>query len=138
MRKTLEYVNAVHITSISPILDQKSLKDADELKQEGNEHFRAQQWNDALVAYQSGLRRLPARKDANPKGKSKVDPPDVADAATSTQASPPEDEPSKSSQLALSPIELECAKARAILNANIGACFMKRVCLHSVCTRGRR
>ena len=39
-----------------------ALGDAEELKQEGNEHFRAKRWNEALATYRTGLGRLPKRR----------------------------------------------------------------------------
>ncbi|KAI0321686.1 hypothetical protein OF83DRAFT_1098154 [Amylostereum chailletii] len=109
---------------------QTCLRDADELKQEGNDHFRSQRWNEALASYKSGLGRLPRRKQHafDGKGKEKADPPGMDDPTPQTGI---EEETQKAEPVRplLTPLEVECAKTRAILNANIGACFMKQVCL---------
>ncbi|TFY61940.1 hypothetical protein EVJ58_g4202 [Rhodofomes roseus] len=119
---------------------QKCLRDADELKQDGNEHFRAKRWNEALAVYRAGLGRLPKRRpletergeereavdgddgddrsgdgdsgeDKEAKGKGKAE--EVEEKA---------DEPVQPPSIEA---ELECARARAIMNANIGACYVK-------------
>ncbi|KAG7450319.1 TPR-like protein [Guyanagaster necrorhizus] len=98
----------------------KSLQYAEELKLEGNDHFRQAQWNEALVAYQSGLGHLPKRRfksvselpenilRTNDKDR-EIDEPDVTS-----------DRPEVVTEM-----DKECARARAVLNANIGACFVK-------------
>ncbi|KZT05924.1 TPR-like protein [Laetiporus sulphureus 93-53] len=115
----------------------KCLKDADELKQEGNEHFRAKRWGEALAVYRAGLGRLPKRKQAKRKavpvdGKGKgreTEPSDSgddgsADGAEDTEGSvQPETE--EEEKRPLSELEQECAKARSVMNANIGACHVK-------------
>ncbi|KAJ7462670.1 hypothetical protein B0H11DRAFT_89815 [Mycena galericulata] len=96
------------------------LRAAEEFKNEGNDHFRARQWDEALVAYRAGLGRLPKRKE--PEIQSAVDdddvdiavPPDSGDSDTRTE-----------DDVSMTPDETECAKARAVLNANIGVCFVK-------------
>ncbi|KAJ7592958.1 TPR-like protein [Mycena floridula] len=81
-----------------------------ELKTEGNEHFRAKRWEEALAAYRSALGRLPKRAAISPKPA-----PDVE-----------ENLESRIEQV-IEPSELEqrCAKARSVLSANIGACFLQ-------------
>ncbi|KAF7306655.1 TPR-REGION domain-containing protein [Mycena indigotica] len=89
--------------------------DPSELKQEGNEHFRGQRWEQALAAYRTALGRLPKRRKL-PEPKP-VPPDDDEDIQESNQE---EEEPQE-----LTPEELEHAKTRAVLNANIGACYVK-------------
>lgn len=93
------------------------LQDAQERKAEGNDYFRANKWNEALVAYRTGLNRLPKLKSkpedlANPKGQS-----------LESIDRPTEVENSKSDED--SEINQELTKARAVLNANIAACHLK-------------
>ncbi|KAH9937130.1 uncharacterized protein B0H18DRAFT_1091417 [Fomitopsis serialis] len=116
---------------------QRCLRDADELKQEGNGHFRARRWNEALAAYRSGLGRLPKRRLLETeKGKER----EMADADDDDLDEVAESEDSEAKgkgkekaevveeELAQTPSvesELECARARAVMNANIGACYVK-------------
>ncbi|KAH7924883.1 hypothetical protein BV22DRAFT_1034674 [Leucogyrophana mollusca] len=99
------------------------LREAEELKQEGNEHFRASQWNEALVSYRGALARLPNRKESQTLPIDEADPDEELDLhpPRDTKGTAPEhpaiDPPSE--------LELECSKARAVLNANIGACLVK-------------
>ncbi|EMD42203.1 hypothetical protein CERSUDRAFT_42893, partial [Gelatoporia subvermispora B] len=108
---------------------QRCLSDAERLKSEGNEHFRLKQWEEALSKYKSALGHLPKRKEKQPtpeasKGKGRnADPDDEQD--------PVPVEPAvnrvrfESVGEPFSETEDKCAKARAILNANIGACYVK-------------
>ncbi|OSX67409.1 hypothetical protein POSPLADRAFT_1130294, partial [Postia placenta MAD-698-R-SB12] len=103
---------------------QKCLADADELKQEGNEHFRAKRWEEALASYRAGLGRLPKRKAASSGG-----PPDSDEDAEGVSEGPAPAQgdvaPEAAAEQPPSELELECAKARAVMNANIGACYVK-------------
>jgi len=68
------------------------------------------------------LARLPRRKtldDLNDKGKSKAD----------VTEEVPEINTNDGSVTAVRSLEEECAKARAVLNGNIGACHVKLVSL---------
>ncbi|OCB87120.1 hypothetical protein A7U60_g5855 [Sanghuangporus baumii] len=101
----------------------ESIKEATELKQEAADHFRAENWAQALATYTMALGRLPRRVQ---EPKPYEAPPD-SDAFTESSA---EREESKESDKKPVPpplmgIELECAKLRAVLNANIGACHVK-------------
>ncbi|KAJ7706475.1 hypothetical protein B0H17DRAFT_919415 [Mycena rosella] len=100
-------------------LVQECLRIADEFKSEGNLHFRAQRWDEALVAYRAGLGRLP--KKAKPASQPLVD--DDDDGAPPTPEA--DNTAAKDDEVVMTAEETECAKARAILNANIGACFVK-------------
>jgi len=97
------------------------------LKQEGNESFRASRWSEALVSYRTALSRLPKRN------KQTVSPDNLPDNTSDDGSSPnsskvpPEEEGSEKANIP-SELEAECAKARAVLNANIGACLVKLVC----------
>ncbi|KAK2461768.1 hypothetical protein APHAL10511_006231 [Amanita phalloides] len=81
------------------------LRSAEELKAEGNEHFRAGRWKEALGVYRSGLGELQQGTDTT------QDPRNAEDA---------EDEPNPTTKL-----DKDCSKARAILHANIAACCVK-------------
>ncbi|KAJ7130079.1 TPR-like protein [Mycena crocata] len=98
----------------------ESLRIAEELKIEGNDHFRAGKWDEALVAYRTGLGRLPPRKQ-EPSPAIIEDEDDIsAHDEPEASTAPKEDE-----DVSMTAEETECAKARAVLNANIGACFVK-------------
>lgn len=106
------------------------LLQAEELKQEGNVHFREKQWHEALVSYRTGLARLPARKEAG-KGKEKEGREELdllsgddeeercKDSGTGERVTVGEESNDKG--------QAECARARAVMNANIGACHVKLV-----------
>ena len=95
------------------------------MKVEGNDNFRAQEWSAALVSYRTGLSKLPARKGIA-KGRGKEKATDDDDDANSAGKSKPDPDQNDEVQ-PISAIEAECAKARAVLNANIGACHVKLV-----------
>ncbi|KAG2149804.1 TPR-like protein [Suillus cothurnatus] len=106
----------------------KSITEADELKQEGNESFRASRWSEALVSYRTALSRLPRRKPQPPPPDSSQDSDDTSDhdggrPASSSKVPTRKEEPEPAS--IPSELEAECAKSRAVLNANIGACLVK-------------
>ncbi|KAJ6604370.1 hypothetical protein DFH09DRAFT_1122457 [Mycena vulgaris] len=92
------------------------LRLAEEFKTEGNDHFRARRWDEALVAYRAGLGRLPQKRKAEIQ--SLVDDENDTPLAPESADITPDEVP-------LTPEETECAKARAVLSANIGACFVK-------------
>lgn len=98
------------------------LQDAQERKAEGNDYFRANKWDEALVAYRTGLNRLPKSKSKpedlapespNPEGQSL----ESIDRPTEVESSKSDSEDTE--------IYQELAKARAVLNANIAACYIK-------------
>ncbi|KAJ6574823.1 TPR-like protein [Mycena capillaripes] len=95
------------------------LRTADEFKNEGNEHFRARRWDEALVAYRAGLGRIPKRREPATQSTIDVDEENPVTREDGDPSTPKEDE------VSMTPEETECAKARAVLNANIGACFVK-------------
>ncbi|KAG2368233.1 TPR-like protein [Suillus spraguei] len=104
----------------------KHITEADELKQEGNESFRASIWNEALVSYRTALSRLPRRKSQLPSpNNSQDDTSDHGGARSASSGKVPirEEEPEPAN--IPSELEAECARARAVLNANIGACLVK-------------
>ena len=110
---------------------QKCLADADELKLEGTEHFRAQEWPQALAKYKSALARLPKRPSIEePLPYEQATEPggtgEETDEAPSSEKKE-DGEKAKVEPLPLTGLQLECAKARAVLNANIGACHVKLV-----------
>ncbi|KAH8102476.1 TPR-like protein [Cristinia sonorae] len=113
---------------------QRLLDEANDLKLQGNEHFRKQSWDEALGVYRSALGKLPKRKvraqtieekvrsrepeDTKGKGRDTGEEVDEVDQSSSPEPpAEPEPEPTE--------LERECAKARAVLNSNIGACFVK-------------
>lgn len=108
----------------------RRLKEADELKTEGNDHFRAKRWEDALGVYRSALGRVPKRKE--PKGKPDMKEKDKEGGDVEDEIeeeSNPQDAAAASEEQAneepLTELEVECAQVRSILNANIGACYVK-------------
>lgn len=109
----------------------RCLDEAEELKQEGNDHFRAQKWNEALAAYRSALGRIPKRKTTTAaisdkgKGKETLDDLDKEEISGPSRASEVAEE--ESTPPPVSGLDAECAKARATMNANIGACYVKLV-----------
>ncbi|TRM61480.1 hypothetical protein BD626DRAFT_78567 [Schizophyllum amplum] len=127
---------------------QARLRAAEELKTDGNDHFRANEWTEALVSYRNALGRLPKRpRSAKEKGKSRAVPDDEkagsssppakkddddeentpADGKTGNGEEKEEDEDDDEDGDESVPEELrhDCAKARAVLKANIGACYVK-------------
>ncbi|EJF67007.1 TPR-like protein [Dichomitus squalens] len=108
----------------------KALMSAEGLKQEGNDHFRAKRWDEALAAYRSALGHLPRRPQPQRTATTEDDLED-ADAETLRPQSDTDDKVTQEAELEAQqqqpPSELdgECAKARAVLNANIGACYTK-------------
>ena len=91
---------------------------AEELKQEGNDHFRAKRWEEALAIYRSALGHLPRRPTPlrrTTEPDDRLEDADVQQVEPQAEQSPPTE------------LDVECAKARAILNANIGACYAKLV-----------
>ncbi|KAG1866252.1 hypothetical protein C8R48DRAFT_772353 [Suillus tomentosus] len=104
----------------------KNITEADELKQEGNESFRASRWNEALVSYRTALSRLPKRKPQPPSpDNSQDDTSDHGGARSASSGEVPTREEGPEPASIPSELEAECAKARAVLNANIGACLVK-------------
>jgi hypothetical protein len=111
---------------------------AEELKTEGNDHYRAGSWKEALAAYRSGLGGLPARiKDKRQEDMQATD----AGSAQTPVDDEKEDQPD--SQLTdagenvgehdteTGPWEKEYSKTRAALHANIAACYVKLVSVRS-------
>lgn len=101
------------------------------MKQEGTEHFKAERWAEARASYVSALGRLPKRRIAEPKA-TVPDPEANAgrEGGSSDKGKGKEKEEQELDEQELKPLtglQLECAKARAILNANIGACHVKLV-----------
>lgn len=104
----------------------KNITEADELKQEGNESFRASRWSEALVSYRTALSRLPRRKPQPLSPDSSQDGTSVHGGARSASSSKvPTREDGLEPANIPSELEAQCAKARAVLNANIGACLVK-------------
>jgi phosphate uptake regulator len=105
------------------------LRNAEDLKAEGNDYFRTRQWDQALVTYRTALGELPKRRPEKIKPSPSREFNDDLDENDSNQSSPNKtDEQSVDDESqALSEEEKLCAKARAILNANIGACYVQLV-----------
>ncbi|CAA7266620.1 unnamed protein product [Cyclocybe aegerita] len=108
---------------VEPLVD---LETAKERKLEGNDHFRAGKWNDALVAYRAALNCLPKRP---PKPQEEGQRKGLHDDLD--EESPPRPKEDKDAEVAdvsspaVSEADKEHAQLRAVLNANIGACFVK-------------
>ncbi|KAG7089430.1 hypothetical protein E1B28_011116 [Marasmius oreades] len=134
----------------------ESIDYADQMKNEGNELFRAGKWEEALAAYRVGLGSLPKRKskpsrpreesdDEEPVPQTELKGEDEQSKRTGKRAergrgeSPfdneepqtelkREDEQTKGTgeQAGVDSLEIDpFSKSRAVLNANIAACFMK-------------
>jgi hypothetical protein len=114
---------------------QACLKDAEELKQQGNDHFKSSQWNEALNAYRSALGRLPKRplkeEDGKPlPGKGKGRDMGEGDGEEIKRPNAESGEDVKEEvipEVEQSELEKKCAQVRAVVNANIGACHVKLV-----------
>ncbi|KAJ8072320.1 hypothetical protein PM082_015879 [Marasmius tenuissimus] len=102
------------------IQDQDSLEYADEMKAQGNDHFRAGRWEEALASYRVGLGRLPKRK-AKKKTPTRDDDAtfDMEREHDSVFGKEQEEEKEEEEE------EDIYSQPRAVLNANIAACFMK-------------
>ncbi len=106
----------------------RCLGEAEELKQEGNDHFRSKRWDEALAAYRSGLGRIPKRKENKTRRKptdAQVD--DQDDPGTKGASGGSSDIQEVAAEPEPTELEVECAKTRAVINANIGACYVKLV-----------
>jgi len=100
---------------------QECLRDAEELKSQGNDHFRASRWDEALNAYITALGRIPKKKE--PQIAKEDDFPSVENPGPPRGEDLKDDEADKAEPP--TELEVQCAKARATLNANIGACYIK-------------
>ncbi|KAF9068018.1 hypothetical protein BDP27DRAFT_1327814 [Rhodocollybia butyracea] len=104
---------------------EESLRYADELKGQGNVHFKAGNWEDALASYRVALGTLPKRK---PIPKPKQDLPEdepLSQVGSSSKDKVDLDVKEEEVPVVLTEEEVKAAKARAVLNANIGACYLK-------------
>lgn len=124
------------LSASSHSLHQQQLEKASGLKQEGNELFKKGEWTEALVAYRTALGHVPPKTppldepvngdpsaDDNTRTGSRRD--EIPDDAPPSPSPPPPKPP-------ISESEAECAKARAVLHANIAACLVKLVSSHSI------
>ncbi|KAG6831274.1 hypothetical protein H0H92_011784 [Tricholoma furcatifolium] len=103
--------------SIPTVDNEGSINAADELKNEGNVYFRSSQWDQALAAYRSALGHLPKNTNSQTRD-------DASEELSKNEqeeriASSTDDQPS--SQVEPDPV----ANLRAILNANIAACYVQ-------------
>lgn len=116
-------------TSPESAVMKQQLEKASGLKQEGNELFKKGEWTEALVAYRTALGHVPPKTppldepvngdpsaDDNTRTGSRRD--EIPDDAPPSPSPPPPKPP-------ISESEAECAKARAVLHANIAACLVK-------------
>jgi len=109
------------------------LQHAEELKLEGNEYFRAKQWNEALVSYRTGLSQLPPRREhKTEKGKERAKEVDLSsdeeedgNAEQESSESEAQEKEVTGDEIPIDKTLAECSKARAVMNANIGACHVK-------------
>lgn len=120
----LKYRPIRSVISCLSYLIQVNIQVADDLKQEANELFRAQKWEEALSTYRSALGRLPKRPA-----------PPNASVELEREAQRTSNEDDTDDTRIVSPaaaakepvVPDEGAQRRAILNANIAACFVKLV-----------
>lgn len=115
-------------------LKQECLHEAAELKLEGNDEFRAQRWNDALATYRRALGRLPKRQTLQkPIDREKTTETERTESEDDDnmpeEVSPKREDTSSTDDHLIEPsaLEQECSNARAVLNANIAACYVKLV-----------
>ena len=112
---------------------QNYLDVANERKQEGNDCFRTGKWNEALIAYRSALNSLPKRPTQSRSDTSEVDEALGEDPSTKHERKGSDDEAEREpvvdevSSPAVTESEKESVRLRSVLNANIGACFVKLV-----------
>uniref|UniRef100_A0A0W0EUQ3 Putative TPR-like protein n=1 Tax=Moniliophthora roreri TaxID=221103 RepID=A0A0W0EUQ3_MONRR len=109
------------------------LEYADQLKTEGNEHFKAGKWGEALASYQVALGSLPKRKEKE-KAVKRDSAPEILDddeleagkSQDKVAGKQPETNPSTEEEEPMFAEDPDpFAKTRATLNANIAACYMK-------------
>jgi hypothetical protein len=94
-------------------------------------HFKAGGFHEALVSYHTALACLPPRKSRGKEKETTVEREPSDDEGESTDVpnvteiigSEDAEEVAESNEVG----QAECAKARAVLNANIGACHVKLV-----------
>ena len=111
---------------------QNYLDIAKERKQEGNDCFRTGKWNEALIAYRSALNSLPKRPTQSRPDTSEVDETLEEDPSAKSEPKASDDEAEREpvvgvSSPAVAESEKESVRLRSVLNANIGACFVKLV-----------
>ncbi|KAG2023272.1 phosphoprotein phosphatase [Coprinopsis cinerea AmutBmut pab1-1] len=120
-------------TSSNPHFDIVArLQDASERKSDGNDHFRQARWNEALIAYQAGLNRLPQRRseaDVTSDVSEDDDNERHHSVATSIEGDPAEESldanPGGGEVLLSEDNEREVMQLRSVLYANIAACHVK-------------
>ena len=105
------------------------------MKQEGNNHFRSKAWEEALAQYKSALCHLPRRKPKSPR--EPVETPEPSDPEV---AGTPTLEPlSATLPKPANEERPEIVKVRAVLNANVGACYVqlvsRRFCITLSCSK---
>lgn len=124
------------VSTLSPphvlvnIFSQKALTSAEDLKQEGNNHFRTKRWDEAIALYRSALGHLPRRPqspNSTPEAEFNDDDNDTSRLENESNSKAPAQEAAQSQPQLPSDLEIDCAKARAVLNANISACYAKLV-----------
>jgi len=96
------------------------LDEASQLKLEGNESFKAAKWNEALVSYRTALSHLPPQKRSTEPDRDH----DVHDDPPGPSQQPSDPSPATVTDIP-NQLHPECAKARAVLYANIAACLSK-------------
>ena len=110
---------------------QNYLDIANERKQEGNDCFRAGKWNEALTAYRSALNSLPKRPTKSRPDTSELDETLGEGPSTKRERKDSDDDEGEPvvdvSSPAVTESEKESMRLRSVLNANIGACFVKLV-----------
>ncbi|KAF9535835.1 hypothetical protein CPB83DRAFT_842423 [Crepidotus variabilis] len=112
-----------------------SVEAASECKQEGNDHFRAKRWDDALATYRSALAYLPKRSFKKeviiPSNEPGSESDDVDSGESLAKNRPEESQDGKDNDtIVISTPEVEqeekeIQKLRAVINGNIGACLIK-------------
>ncbi|PPR01609.1 hypothetical protein CVT24_005760 [Panaeolus cyanescens] len=111
------------------------LEIANERKQSGNDAFRSGKWEEALALYEAALNALPRRRGDESNNVNHDVEDDDEDSLDPPTASPPkgkgkgkeedQDEHGEVVSPEVKALKEKCAQLRSVLNANIGACYVK-------------
>jgi len=130
LEKVRKFLCVASSTAVSKF-HQNYLDIANERKQDGNDCFRAGKWNEALTAYRSALNSLPKRPTKSRPDTSELDETLGEDSSTKHERKDSDDDEGEPvvdvSSPAVTESEKESVRLRSVLNANIGACFVKLV-----------
>lgn len=100
--------------------------------------FRAGKWEEAITSYEAALNALPRRREDNSKSneathdtdddeEDSLNPPTPSSKGKGKQKEDEEAEHEEAISPEVKALNERCAQLRAVLNANIGACYVKMV-----------